>query len=105
MFIKIVKYTTCTILAFSLWACANAGVGISIPVGPFGSVGIGMNSQGQVSGTVGVGTSVGGVGIGAGTSFPISNPQQNTPQTQQVAPQPNSQTAPSTGQNVPASKS
>jgi hypothetical protein len=36
-----------------LSACANVGIGLSIPIGPFGSVGIGMNSAGQISGNVG----------------------------------------------------
>ena len=62
-----------------LAACANAGIGISIPIGPFGSIGVGVNAAGQVSGNVGVGTSVGGVGIGGGTSFPIGTIQGGSP--------------------------
>ncbi len=55
----------------ALGACAYSGIGISIPIGPFGSVGIGVSGTGQVTGNVGVGTNVGGVGIGGGTSFPM----------------------------------
>ena len=61
-------------LVIGLTGCANAGLGISVPLGPFGSVGLGVNSLGQITGNVGVGTSVGGVGIGGGTSFPIGSP-------------------------------
>jgi hypothetical protein len=70
-----------------LSACANAGIGISIPIGPFGSIGVGMNAAGQVTGNVGVGTSVGGVGVGGGTSFPIGTIQAPAPQDATHTPQ------------------
>lgn len=69
-----------------LGACANAGIGISVPIGPFGSIGIGVNAAGQVTGNLGVGTSVGGVGIGGGTSFPIGTVSGAPAQTPTQAP-------------------
>lgn len=60
-----------SVCATYLVGCAYSGIGISIPIGPFGSVGIGVSGTGQVTGNVGIGTNVGGVGIGGGTSFPI----------------------------------
>lgn len=50
--------------ALALGGCA-AGVGLSVPLGPF-SVGVGVNSHGGVS--AGVGTSVGPVGVGVGVN-------------------------------------
>lgn len=84
-FTSLLKLCTAAGCAFMLGACAYSGIGISIPIGPFGSVGIGMNGTGQVTGNVGIGTSVGGVGIGGGTSFPLgtvgSPAPTGTPQT------------------------
>jgi hypothetical protein len=50
--------------ALALGGCA-AGVGLSVPVGPF-SIGVGVNSHGGVS--AGVGTGVGPVGVGVGVN-------------------------------------
>jgi hypothetical protein len=63
----------CIVSAAILGGCAIGGVGISIPIGPFASVGLGINAAGQVSANVGVGGSVGHVGISGGTSFPIGS--------------------------------
>lgn len=61
----------------SLSGCANmtTGIGISFPIGPFGSVGVGVNSNGTVGGSVGVG--VGGATVSVGTSgqLPPSAPK------------------------------
>ncbi len=70
-FNSLLKLCMATSFAFMLGGCAYSGIGISIPIGPFGSVGIGVSGTGQVTGNVGIGTSVDGVGIGGGTSFPI----------------------------------
>lgn len=51
-------------MAATLGGCA-AGVGVSVPVGPF-SVGVGVNSRGDVS--AGAGTRVGPVGVGVGVN-------------------------------------
>jgi hypothetical protein len=51
-------------MAAALGGCA-AGVGISVPLGPF-SVGVGVNSRGDVS--AGAGTRVGPVGVGVGVN-------------------------------------
>jgi hypothetical protein len=95
-------YTRTSLIIFTaalLGACANAGIGLSIPIGPFGSVGIGVNSAGQISGNVGIGTSVGGVGIGGGTSFPIGTVAAPAPAPVNSSTQATQQTGAS--QNVP----
>jgi hypothetical protein len=53
-----------------LAACSSVGVGISLPVGPFGSVSIGTSSAGGVS--VGAGVGVGGASVGVGGTIPTS---------------------------------
>jgi hypothetical protein len=76
MLVRTAMYCLCVAI---LSACANAGIGISIPIGPFGSIGFGVNAAGQVTGNLGVGTSVGGVGVGCGTSFPLGTTQNTMP--------------------------
>ncbi len=68
-----------------LSGCANVstGVGISIPVGPFGSIGVSVGSGGRVGASVGVG--VGGVGVSVGTSGQLP-PAQNTVPATETAP-------------------
>jgi hypothetical protein len=53
---------------FFLTACANVGssVGLSIPIGGLGSIGVSVGSDGRVGGSVGVG--VGGATVSVGTS-------------------------------------
>ena len=59
--------------------CANmsTGVGISFPIGPFGSIGIGVGSDGRAGASVGVG--VGGATVSVGTSGTLQQPQSNDP--------------------------
>jgi hypothetical protein len=56
----------------TLAACAGPTATVSIPIGPFGRVGVSVGSGGAVNGHVGVGTSQGGVSVGAGVDVPIS---------------------------------
>lgn len=53
-----------------LMGCANTlgRVGVSVPIGGFGGVNVGINTNGTLSGSVGVGASRGGVSVGVGTS-------------------------------------
>ena len=50
--------------------CANAlgRLGVHVPIGGFGGVSVGVNTNGSLSGTVGVGASKGGVSVGVSTS-------------------------------------
>ncbi len=59
--------------------CANmsTGVGISVPIGPFGSVGVSMGSDGRVGASVGVG--VGPATVSVGTSGTLPQSQKGDP--------------------------
>jgi hypothetical protein len=74
------RLTLAVLTAASLSACI--GVGIAVPLGPFGSIGLGLNGNGQLTGNLGVGGHIGSVGIGGGTSIPLGTlvaPQSTTP--------------------------
>lgn len=86
-FNPLIKLGMAASFAFMLGGCAYTGIGISIPIGPFGSVGIGVNGTGQVTGNVGIGTNVGGVGIGGGTTFPIGTMTGPAPESAPHTPQ------------------
>jgi hypothetical protein len=66
-------------LVFLATGCANmsTGVGISIPVGPFGSIGVGVGSDGRVGASVGVG--VGAATVSVGTSGTLPQSQKTDP--------------------------
>jgi hypothetical protein len=53
-------------------ACAGVGttIGISLPVGNMGAIGVSVGSGGTVSGTVGVGVGGGAVSVGASGQLP-----------------------------------
>jgi hypothetical protein len=61
--------------AATLVACSSVGVGVSIPIGGIGSIGVGASSDGRVSGGVAVGR--GGVSVGVGGSGRL--PQRSEP--------------------------
>jgi hypothetical protein len=69
-------WTTSVFCLFLASGCANmsTGVGISFPLGPFGSIGVGVNSNGTVSGSVGVG--VGPATVSVGTSGQLLSSSQ-----------------------------
>lgn len=54
--------------ALLISGCSSIGLGVSVPIGPFGSVSIGGNSNGGVS--VGAGVGVGGASVGIGGTVP-----------------------------------
>ncbi len=67
-------------IAASLSACVS--IGIAVPLGPFGSIGLGLNGDRQLTGNIGVGGHIGAVGIGGSTSIPLgtlATPQALTP--------------------------
>jgi hypothetical protein len=66
-------------LVFLATGCANmsTGVGISFPVGPFGSIGVGVGSDGRVGASVGVG--VGAATVSVGTSGTLPQSQKTDP--------------------------
>ncbi len=63
------RLTLASLAVIGLSACV--GIGIAVPLGPFGSIGLGLNGNGQLTGNLGVGGHIGAVGIGGGTSFPL----------------------------------
>ncbi len=74
------RLTLASLAVIGLSACV--GIGIAVPLGPFGSIGLGLNGNGQLSANLGVGGHIGNVGIGGGTSFPLGTlaaPQAATP--------------------------
>lgn len=59
-----------------LAGCANmtTGIGISLPIGGFGSIGVGVNSNGTVGGSVGVGAGPATVSVGTSGQLPSAAP-------------------------------
>jgi len=55
-------------------------VGISLPVGKYGGVGVSVGSGGAVSGSVGV--SVGGGSVSVATSGQLPKPAEKAPETE-----------------------
>jgi hypothetical protein len=54
--------------------CTNmsTGVGVSFPIGPFGSIGVGVGSDGRVGASVGVGVGPATVSVGTSGTLPQS---------------------------------
>ena len=57
-----------------LAACANVGIGLSLPIPGIGSIGVGGSSDGRVSGGVSVGSGPVRVGVGASGRLPAADP-------------------------------
>ncbi len=57
-----------------LSACSSIGLGISVPIGGIGSIGVGVGGDGRVSGGVAVGR--GGASVGIGGTL---DPSRSTP--------------------------
>jgi hypothetical protein len=74
-------------VAAVLAACANmtTGIGISLPIGGFGSIGVGVNSNGTVGGSVGVGVGPATVSVGTSGQLPSASPA-SAPASAPVAP-------------------
>jgi hypothetical protein len=66
------KFPALTGIFMLLTACANVGtsVGISVPIGRMGGVGVSVGGNGTVSGSVGVGVGGGSVSVGASGQLP-----------------------------------
>jgi hypothetical protein len=58
--------------AAALAGCGTAGISLSIPVGGFGGVSVGVDSSGRVGGGVGVGRGGVSVGVGGTAQLPSS---------------------------------
>ncbi len=67
-----------------LSACSNIGLGISIPIGSIGSIGVGVGSDGRASGGVSVGR--GGVSVGVGGTADLPRPDTAPPEPAASAP-------------------
>ena len=67
-------WTTSLFCLFFATGCANmsTGLGVSFPLGPFGSIGVGVNSNGTLSGSVGVGVGPATVSVGTSGQLPTS---------------------------------
>jgi hypothetical protein len=64
----------------TLVACSSVGVGISIPIGGIGSVGVSVGSDGRVGGGVSVGVGGVSVGVGGTADLPKSKPETKAPE-------------------------
>lgn len=60
-------------LAATLAGCASVGIGIALPF-PGGSIGVGVDSSGQVGGGVAVGSGPVSVGVGGTARLPPKAP-------------------------------
>jgi hypothetical protein len=76
------------IVIFFTAGCANVstGVGVSFPIGPFGSIGVGVGSGGRVGASVGVG--VGPATVSVGTSGQLQGAQESEQNAQQKSLEP-----------------
>lgn len=63
----------------SLTGCTSIGLGISIPIGGIGSIGVGVGSDGRVNGGVAVGRGGVSVGVGGTADLPRPAPEQAEP--------------------------
>jgi hypothetical protein len=62
-------------VALGVSACSSIGLGISIPVGGIGSIGVGVGSDGRVNGGVVVGRGGVSVGVGGTADLPRRAPE------------------------------
>jgi hypothetical protein len=53
-----------------LGGCAHIHLGLSFPLGPFGSVGVGVSGNGTISGSVGVGVGPAVISVGGAGELP-----------------------------------
>jgi hypothetical protein len=72
---------TCASAIFCLFfitGCSHmtTGIGISFPLGPFGSIGVGVNSDGRLGASVGVGVGPAVVSVGTSGQLPSSSKEQ-----------------------------
>ena len=82
-------FKRCAILMLALLAagCSSVGIGFSLPIGPFGGVGVSVDSSGRVSAGVSVGSGGVSVGVGGSTTLPPGQePRPGAPQPAASAP-------------------
>jgi hypothetical protein len=62
-----------------LTACASSGAhfGVSLPVGRYGGIGVGIGTDGRVSGNVGVGVGGGSVSVGTSGQLPPAKTEED----------------------------
>lgn len=60
-------------LALTFTGCTGISIGIGLPIGGIGGVGVSVGSDGRVSGSVGVGTGGVSVGVGGSAQLPKSS--------------------------------
>lgn len=58
------------VAAAAFAGCANFSIGLGLPIGGIGGVGVSVGSDGRVGGTVGVGTGPVSVGVGGSAQLP-----------------------------------
>ncbi len=61
------------VLLVALAGCSGISVGIGLPIGGIGGVGVSVGSDGRVSGSVGVGSGGVSVGVGGTAQLPKSS--------------------------------
>jgi hypothetical protein len=74
--------------AFFVSGCANIGtsIGLSLPVGNIGGVGVSIGSDGRIGGSVGVGAGGGSVSVGTSGQLPAKKPDEEKKPTEEVKP-------------------
>jgi hypothetical protein len=88
---RAIKYwATALISLVFITGCSNmsTGVGISFPIGPFGSIGVGVDSNGRVGGSVGVGVGPATVSVGTSGQLPPSAPKADDKPAEKATAQP-----------------
>jgi hypothetical protein len=64
------RYASMLLICVSLSGCAQVGIGFSVPIGPFGSLGVNVGSDGRLGGSVGVGYGPASVQVGTSVQLP-----------------------------------
>lgn len=62
----------CGAVAALLAGCTGVHIGVGLPIGHIGGVGVSVGSDGRVSGSVGLGSGGVSVGVGGSTQLPRS---------------------------------
>ncbi len=64
---------TALLLGAGLMGCTSVGLGLTFPIPGIGSIGVGVDNQGHVTGGVNVGTGGVSVGVGGTAQLPHGN--------------------------------
>jgi hypothetical protein len=68
------------LLALLAGGCSSVSIGIGLPIGGIGNVGVSVGSDGRVSGGVAVGTGGVSVGVGGAATLPAPDPAASAAQ-------------------------